>query len=110
MRWHTSRRQALQQCIHAWFEEQGYRVAATPAGPDGGIDLILKRDGERFFVQCKHWRASRIGVAVVRELYGVMVAEGATGGFVVGVGVAVGVGVTANVVSTDSRVSGSVGL
>ncbi|WP_348766540.1 restriction endonuclease [uncultured Salinisphaera sp.] len=76
----------FEQCIHGWFEEQGYRVAATPAGPDGGIDLILKRDGERFFVQCKHWRASRIGVAVVRELYGVMVAEGATGGFVVGVG------------------------
>ncbi|WP_293624555.1 restriction endonuclease [Salinisphaera sp.] len=78
--------QEFEQCVHAWFEEQGYRVAATPAGPDGGIDLILKRDGERLFVQCKHWRASRIGVAVVRELYGVMVAEGATGGFVVGVG------------------------
>ncbi|MES1930811.1 restriction endonuclease [Salinisphaera dokdonensis CL-ES53] len=78
--------QDFERLVHAWFEEQRYKVAATPAGPDGGIDLILKRDGETFLVQCKQWRANRIGVSIVRELYGVMVAQGAAGGFVVGVG------------------------
>lgn len=78
--------QDFERLVHAWFEEQRYKVVATPAGPDGGIDLVLKRDGESFLVQCKQWRASRIGVSIVRELYGVMVAQGATGGFVVGIG------------------------
>ena len=38
---------------------------------------------EKFLVQCKQWRAFKVGVDVVRELYGVMAATGATGGFVV---------------------------
>jgi restriction system protein len=53
------------------------------ANADGGIDLILHKEGEKFFVQCKQWRAFKVGVNVVRELYGVMAAGGATGGFVV---------------------------
>ncbi len=57
------------------------------AGADGGIDLVLHKDGEKFFVQCKQWRAFKVGVSVVRELYGVMAAGGATGGFVVTSGV-----------------------
>ncbi|WP_198034155.1 restriction endonuclease [Acidihalobacter ferrooxydans] len=66
------------------FRRKGYSVAETGGnGPDGGVDLVLKRDGETFFVQCKQWRAYKVGVGVVRELYGVMSAKGATGGFVV---------------------------
>ena len=34
-------------------------------------------------VQCKQWKAYKVGVDVVRELYGVMAAKGATGGIVV---------------------------
>jgi len=48
-----------------------YTVAEPRSGADGGIDLRLKKDGERFLVQCKHWRAQRVPVEVVRELYGV---------------------------------------
>jgi restriction system protein len=55
-------------------------------GADGGVDLVLTRDRERYLVQCKHWRASNVGVPVVRELYGAMAAEGAVGGFVVTAG------------------------
>lgn len=63
---------------------QGYRVTETGGGgADGGIDLVLAKGGEKFFVQCKQWKAFRVGVDVVRELYGVMAAKGATGGFVV---------------------------
>jgi restriction system protein len=70
------------------FRMQGYRVAETGGGgPDGGVDLVLTRPGrngtEKHLVQCKQWRAFKVGVDVVRELYGVMAATGATGGFVV---------------------------
>ncbi len=63
---------------------QGYFVTETGGGgADGGIDLVLAKGGEKFFVQCKQWKAYKVGVDVVRELYGVMAAKGATGGFVV---------------------------
>lgn len=70
------------------FRLQGYRVVETGGGgADGGVDLVLtkpgKSGGEKFLVQCKQWRAFKVGVDVVRELYGVMAARGATGGFVV---------------------------
>lgn len=70
------------------FRLQGYQVVETGGGgADGGVDLVLskpgKSGGEKFLVQCKQWRALKVGVDVVRELYGVMAARGATGGFVV---------------------------
>ena len=70
------------------FRLQGYQVVETGGGgPDGGIDLVLTRPSksgsEKFLVQCKQWRAFKVGVDVIRELYGVMAAKGATGGFVV---------------------------
>lgn len=34
-------------------------------------------------MQCKQWKAFKVGVSVVRELYGVMAARGAAGGFVI---------------------------
>jgi restriction system protein len=70
------------------FRLQGYQVVETGGGgADGGVDLVLTRRGkngsEKFLVQCKQWRAFKVGVDVVRELYGVMAARGAAGGFVV---------------------------
>lgn len=66
------------------FRQQGYKVMELGGnGPDGGVDLILLRGAEKFFLQCKQWKAYKVGVDVVRELYGVMAAKGAAGGFVV---------------------------
>lgn len=62
------------------FEQRGYGVTnLANGGADGGVDIELKKDKERFLVQCKQWRATKVGVSVVRELFGVMVARGATG-------------------------------
>lgn len=69
------------------FRRKGYSVAETASGADGGIDLVLKKGGETFLVQCKQWKAYKVGVTTVRELYGVMAAKGATGGFVVTSGI-----------------------
>ncbi len=66
------------------FRLQGYDVAETGGGgADGGVDLVLAKGTEKFLVQCKQWKAFKVGVDVVRELYGVMAAKGAAGGFVV---------------------------
>jgi restriction system protein len=70
------------------FRRKGYSVSETGGGgADGGVDLVLRKDGEKFLVQCKHWKAYKVGVTVIRELYGVMAASGAVGGFVVTSGV-----------------------
>lgn len=74
----------FERLIGEGFRRRGYQTLETGrGGPDGGLDLLLAKDCERFLVQCKHWRASAVGVEVVRELYGLMAARGATGGFVV---------------------------
>lgn len=66
------------------FRLQGFSVSETGGGgADGGVDLVLSKGTEKFLVQCKQWKAYKVGVDVVRELYGVMAAKGATGGFVV---------------------------
>ncbi|WP_203322014.1 restriction endonuclease [Pseudoxanthomonas beigongshangi] len=55
------------------FRRRGYSVEETGlGGADGGIDLILRRDGRRILVQCKQWRRERVPVNVVREMYGLM--------------------------------------
>ena len=56
-------------------------------GADGGIDLILKKTTNCFLCNAKQWRAYKVSVNVVRELLGVMVTQGAAGGFVVTSGV-----------------------
>lgn len=66
------------------FRLQGYQVTDIGGGgADGGVDLMLRKGGEKFLVQCKQWKAFTVDVTVVRELYGVMAANGAAGGFVV---------------------------
>lgn len=74
----------FEKLVGEGFRLQGYTVAENhEPGSDGGIDLTLRKGGEKYLVQCKQWRAFKVGVPVVRELYGVMAAKGAAGGFVV---------------------------
>ena len=69
------------------FRAQGYQITETGGGgPDGGADLVLRNGAETWLVQCKRWKAYMVDVSVVRELYGVMAARGATGGYVVTAG------------------------
>ncbi|HSI50271.1 MAG TPA: restriction endonuclease [Ideonella sp.] len=76
--------QQFERLVGEAFRLQGFNVQETGrGGPDGGVDLVLRRSGEKHLVQCKQWKAYKVGVDVVRELYGVMAAQGAAGGFVV---------------------------
>ena len=78
--------QEFEHLVSEAFRLDGFRVeerGGEEVRADGGIDLLLFRDREKFLVQCKQWKATQVSVNVVRELFGVMAAEGAVGGFVV---------------------------
>lgn len=65
------------------FRERGYKVVEGSGTRDGGVDLTVRKSGQTHLVQCKHWRTSSVGVAVVRELFGVISLRKAHGGYVV---------------------------
>jgi len=66
----------FEELVAEAYRRQGYTVIEnTTAGADGGIDVKLMKDGHTHLVQCKNWKTSKVGVKVVREMYGVMVAK-----------------------------------
>ena len=73
------------------FKKLGYKVELTGASGDKGVDIVLKKDAKTTIVQCKAHKKP-VGPAVVRELYGTMMASGvdsailvSSGGFTRGV-------------------------
>ena len=44
---------------------------------------MTRKDGKKYLVQCKQWRSQKVGVKVVREMFGLVVAEQAAGGIVI---------------------------
>jgi restriction system protein len=70
--------------VAAAFRQEGYLVVERGGrGPDGGVDLEMYLGRDRYLVQCRQWQATRVGIEVVRELFGVMRAERAAGCFIV---------------------------
>ena len=58
------------------FRRKGFEVREVGGGgADGGIDLVLTKNGKKSIVQCKRWKTFSIGVPLIRELYGVMTSE-----------------------------------
>lgn len=77
----------FEMLVGEMFRRRGFAVVERGgSGADGGVDLELHAGADKYFVQCKQWKSQKVGVAIVRELYGVMAAEGAVGGFVVASG------------------------
>lgn len=74
--------------VGEYYRRKGFTVTGLGGnGPDGGIDLVAKRGyGEKIIVQCKQWRAYKIPVQVVREVYGVLVDNAASGAAIVTTG------------------------
>jgi len=74
----------FERLVGEMFRQRGFKVTGFGGhGPDGGVDLGLSKNGGRFLVQCKHWKKQQVGVTAVRELYGIISAQRAHGGFVV---------------------------
>jgi restriction system protein len=61
------------------YRRQGYSVKEMlGSGADGGVDLLLCKNGNVIVVQCKRWRGKPVPVQIVRELYGVMIDQRAS--------------------------------
>lgn len=58
------------------YREQGYDVQTTVVTGDGGVDLHLRHFGRNIIAQCKRTTGT-VGQAVVRDLYGTMLHNGA---------------------------------
>ena len=67
----------FEELVAEAYRRQGYRVTEGGFGADGGIDLELRKGEELIFVQCKQWKAQKVGVSVVREMFGVLTASNA---------------------------------
>ncbi|GFD91051.1 membrane protein [Tenacibaculum sp. KUL152] len=67
----------FEELVAEAYRRQGYRVTEGGFGADGGIDLELRKDEELVLVQCKQWKAQKVGVSVVREMFGVLTASNA---------------------------------
>jgi restriction system protein len=59
----------------ALLQADGFSVTRLGgARPDGGVDLIVEKDGARALIQCKHWRTWDVKENIVREMLGSMTA------------------------------------
>lgn len=66
---------------------QGFAVDySLGTGPDGGVDLVLRKDGRTSLVQCKQWKVFAVGAPVIRELFGILAANGADEAIIVTTG------------------------
>jgi restriction system protein len=65
------------------FRRRGYVVTGFGGTrPDAvAADIGLLRNGERYLVQCRHWRKFRVGVTELIDLSRLVQAQGAAGGF-----------------------------
>jgi len=74
----------FERLVSEYYRRNGFQVTREGGnGPDGGIDLVLRQGKETYLVQCKQWKAYKVGVQPVREFYGVMSSRGVAGGYFV---------------------------
>ena len=62
--------QDFERLVSEYFRRNGFEVARLGGnGPDGGIDLVLRMKSETYLVQCKQWKAYKVGAQPVREFF-----------------------------------------
>jgi HJR/Mrr/RecB family endonuclease len=75
----------FEELVAEIFRDFGYEVLLTPRSNDGGVDIrAVRKDSVGtllYLIECKRYRQDRaVGVDLVRSLYGVIQAEGASCG------------------------------
>lgn len=78
----------FEEIIAEIYIRKGYKAEMTRATRDGGVDIYITREDDLgsflFLVQCKKYKPThKVGVSVLRELYGVVSEKRATSGSVV---------------------------
>ena len=65
------------------YQRIGWTAQVTQRTGDGGIDAIIQRGQVRKVLQCKRLSRGNVGVAPVRDLFGVVQSEKADGGILI---------------------------
>ncbi len=66
------------------YQRKGYQVEESlRGGADGGIDLVLRKQGRTYLVQCKNWRKQSVGAPIVREQLGLRIHHQADGSIII---------------------------
>jgi len=78
----------FEELIAEIFIRKGYDVELTPTTHDGGIDIYAASKNDLgsflYLVECKKYKPTKkVGVKVIRDLYGVLSKENATYGIIV---------------------------
>lgn len=81
--WKLMNPERFEKEVANWFVNKGFEADTTQYIGDGGVDIVLRKNGQREFVQCKHYLDQKVQVATVRELLGVMTSENVKKGYVV---------------------------
>jgi len=67
---------SFEELIGEGYRRNGFSVRGNSGpGPDGGVDLIARKDNEKVLIQCKQWKARNVGVRIVREMFGLLNSE-----------------------------------
>jgi HJR/Mrr/RecB family endonuclease len=53
------------------FERQGYKASVTKGSGDGGIDILIEKEGLEGIIQCKRFK-NKVSPGPIRDLYGTM--------------------------------------
>ncbi len=60
----------FEQYIALVFKRNGYEAEVTPPRWDKGKDIIAKKDGYTYFIECKHWERTLVGREFLQKLVG----------------------------------------
>lgn len=54
------------------FRKLGFRATQIGGPYDRGVDVIAEKDGVKYYIQCKKFITSKVGVGDVRNFYGAL--------------------------------------
>lgn len=76
----------FEEFIMNLLKKMGFSVEQTSLSGDGGVDIVAYNHNPiikgKYLIQCKNWK-SKVGQPEVRDLYGVVIAEGANKGILI---------------------------
>jgi restriction system protein len=67
--------QDFEHFVGELFTRLSYSIEVTGGPGDGGVDLIVSKEGRRYLVQCKKYREWKVSLSQVRDFYGAMTAN-----------------------------------
>ena len=71
--WYSLNGYEFEKSLSEVYKANGYKTCVTSKSGDGGVDIVVwNQDTTKIYIQCKAFKG-KAGVAIVRELYGVMV-------------------------------------